>query len=96
MRVVGVELDKNGRVHYFDAVELQLEKRDLVVVDAEQGITMGTVVSAPQEEKSGLFKRSLQKVIRKATAKDVTRSVPRPAHRKGRSGGLRPEPSQSP
>ncbi|MCJ7545627.1 MAG: stage 0 sporulation protein, partial [Deltaproteobacteria bacterium] len=71
MRVVGVELDKNGRVLYFDAVELKLDKGDLVVVDAEKGITMGTVVSAPQVVKSGLCKRSLQKVISKATAKDV-------------------------
>jgi cell fate regulator YaaT (PSP1 superfamily) len=71
VRVVGIELEKNGRVHYFDAVELKLEKGDQVVVDLEKGMTMGTVVIAPQEEKSALFKRSLQKVIRKATAKDL-------------------------
>ncbi len=72
MRVVGVELEKNGRVLYFDAAELELDKGDLVVVDAEKGITMGTVVLAPEEEKSGLFKkRSLHKVVRKATAKDM-------------------------
>jgi cell fate regulator YaaT (PSP1 superfamily) len=71
MRVVGVELDNNGRVHYFDAGDLKLEKGDLVVVDAEKGIIMGTVVIAPEEEQSGLFKRSPNKVIRKATAKDV-------------------------
>ncbi|MCJ7665101.1 MAG: stage 0 sporulation protein, partial [Desulfobacterales bacterium] len=71
MKVVGVELDNKGRVQYFDEADLKLEKADLVVVDAEKGVAMGTVVIPPQEEKSGLFKRSLRKVIRKATAKDV-------------------------
>jgi cell fate regulator YaaT (PSP1 superfamily) len=71
MRVVGIELEKNGRVHYFDAAEIKLEKGDQVVVDLEKGMTMGTVVIAPQEEKSGFFKRSLQKVIRKASTKDL-------------------------
>jgi cell fate regulator YaaT (PSP1 superfamily) len=71
MRVVGVDVDNKGRVQYCEALDLKLEKGDLVVIDAEKGITMGTVVIPPQEEKSGLFKRSLQKVLRKATAKDV-------------------------
>jgi cell fate regulator YaaT (PSP1 superfamily) len=71
MRLVGVELDKNGRVLYFQAGDLQLETGDLVVVDAEKGITLGTVAVPPREEKSGLFKRSVREVIRKATAKDV-------------------------
>ncbi len=71
MRLVGVELDKNGRVLYFEAGELQLETGDLVVVDAEKGVTLGTVVAPPKEEKSGIFKRSVREVIRKATAKDV-------------------------
>jgi cell fate regulator YaaT (PSP1 superfamily) len=71
MRLVGVELDKNGRVLYFQAGDLQLETGDLVVVDVEKDITLGTVVAPPKEEKSGLFKRSVRQVIRKATAKDV-------------------------
>ena len=71
MRLVGVELDKNGRVLYFQAGDLQLETGDLVVVDAEKGITLGTVAVPPREEKSGIFKRSVREVIRKATAKDV-------------------------
>jgi cell fate regulator YaaT (PSP1 superfamily) len=71
MRLVGVELDKNGRVHYFQAGGLQLETGDLVVVDAEQGVALGTVVVSPTEEKPGLFKRSVPEVIRKATAKDI-------------------------
>ena len=71
MKLVGVELEKNGRVHKFQAGDLKLEKGDLVVVGAEQGISLGTVVTPPQEEKVGLFKRSLPEVIRKATAKDI-------------------------
>jgi cell fate regulator YaaT (PSP1 superfamily) len=71
MRLVGVELEKNGRVHYFQAGDLKLEKGDLVVVDAEKGISLGTVIIPPKEEKVGLFKRSFREVSRKATPKDV-------------------------
>ncbi len=71
MKLVGVELEKNGQVHKFQAGDLKLEKGDLVVVGAEQGISLGTVVTPPQEEKVGLFKRSVPEVIRKATAKDI-------------------------
>jgi cell fate regulator YaaT (PSP1 superfamily) len=71
MRLVAVELEKHGRVLYFQAGDLQLERGDLVVVDVEKGMTLGTVVVPPKEEKPGLFKRSVPKVIRKATAKDV-------------------------
>ncbi|MBN1254658.1 MAG: stage 0 sporulation family protein [Deltaproteobacteria bacterium] len=72
MKLAGVELDKNGRVHYFQSGDLKLEKGDMVVVDAEKGITMGTVVVPPKKEKSGIFKkRSVRDVIRKATAKDI-------------------------
>jgi cell fate regulator YaaT (PSP1 superfamily) len=72
MKVVGVELDKNGRVHYFQSGDLKLKKGDVVVVDAEKGITMGTVAVPTKEEKSGIFKkRSVREVMRKATDKDI-------------------------
>jgi cell fate regulator YaaT (PSP1 superfamily) len=71
MKLVGVELDKNGRVHYFQSGDLQLKKGDPVVVDAEKGITMGTVAVPPKEEKSGFFKRFVREVMRKATPKDI-------------------------
>lgn len=72
MRVVGVELGKSGKLLYADASDLELERGDLVVLEAEKGLMMGTVVTAPQEEKPGLFKRTTDKVIRKATAKDIS------------------------
>jgi cell fate regulator YaaT (PSP1 superfamily) len=71
MTLVGVALANNGRVHYFQAGDLTLEKGDLVVVDAEKGITMGTVIIPPREEKSGFFKQAPREVLRKATAKDL-------------------------
>jgi cell fate regulator YaaT (PSP1 superfamily) len=71
MRVVGVELEKNGRVHYFQVGDLNLEAGDLVVVDAEKGVTMGTIVVPPTEEQSGPFNHAVREVLRKATAKDI-------------------------
>jgi cell fate regulator YaaT (PSP1 superfamily) len=71
MRLVGVELEKNGQMHHFQAGDLKLEKDDLVVVEADKGTTLGTIVTPPKEEKVGLFKRSIPEVIRKATAKDI-------------------------
>ena len=71
MKLVGVELEKNGRLHYFKAGNLQLEKGDLVVVDAGKGITLGTIVTPSKEEKGGFFKRLVREVIRKATPEDI-------------------------
>jgi cell fate regulator YaaT (PSP1 superfamily) len=72
MRLVGVELEKNGQMHHFQAGDLKLEKGDLVVVSADKGTTLGTIVTPPTEEKKSLFKkRSIPEVIRKATAKDI-------------------------
>jgi len=71
MNVVGVALDNNGRVHYFQSGDLSLEKGDLVVVDAEKGASMGTVIIPPREEKTGIFKQAPREVLRKATAKDL-------------------------
>jgi cell fate regulator YaaT (PSP1 superfamily) len=71
MNVVGVALEKNGRVHYFQSADLKLEQGDVVVVDAEKGMTMGTIVMPPREEKAGFFKQAPREVLRKATAKDM-------------------------
>lgn len=71
MKIVGVKLSKGARVHYFQTRDLELEKGDVVVVNAEKGIAIGTVVSSPRQERLRLFKRSFQEVVRKATAEDV-------------------------
>jgi cell fate regulator YaaT (PSP1 superfamily) len=71
MRLVGVELETNGQMHHFQAGDLKLEKGDLVVVEANKGTTLGTIITPPKEEKVGLFKRSIPEVIRKATTKDI-------------------------
>jgi cell fate regulator YaaT (PSP1 superfamily) len=71
MRLVGVELETNGQMHHFQAGDLKLEKGDLVVVEANKGTTVGTIITPPKEEKVGLFKRSIPEVIRKATTKDI-------------------------
>ena len=71
MKLVGVELERDGRVHFFQAGDLKLKKGDLVVVQAEKGVTLGTVIISPKEERVGLFKRSIPEVVRKGTAKDI-------------------------
>jgi len=71
MRLVGVKFGKGVRVHRFQARDLELEKGDLVVVDTENGITLGTVITPPKEERLGFFKWSIREVVRKATAEDV-------------------------
>jgi len=71
MRLVGVTFGKGVRVHHFNARDLELGKGDVVVVDAEQGTTVGTVIIPPEQEGRGLFKWSLREVIRKATDEDM-------------------------
>jgi len=69
--VVGVRLRPSGKIYDFDAAGLILVRDDRVMVETERGIALGTVVVPPRPSPGA--PRGLQRVVKKADARDVAR-----------------------
>ena len=67
---VGVRFRPTGKVYDFDPGPLVLFRDDRVLVETERGPALGTVVVAPRVR---VVTRALQRVIKKADARDLAR-----------------------
>jgi cell fate regulator YaaT (PSP1 superfamily) len=67
---VGVRFRPTGKVYDFDPGPLVLFRDDRVLVETERGPSLGTVVVAPRVR---AVTRALQRVIKKADARDLAR-----------------------
>jgi cell fate regulator YaaT (PSP1 superfamily) len=70
-KIIGVRFKPAGKVYDFDCGAFVLNQGDGVIVQTEQGLSYGTVATAPvmvEEEKAG---RNLKKVYRLASEKDL-------------------------
>jgi cell fate regulator YaaT (PSP1 superfamily) len=72
-RVVGVRLG-DGKVHDFDAFELDFQKGDPVIVETGKGLSLGTVAFEPVQKEKKPSQKPLKKVSRKATQEDLGHS----------------------
>ena len=70
IRVVGVKLN-DGKVHDFDALDLDLEKGDSILVETGKGLSLGRVAVEPREKEKKSLVKTLRKVTRKATEEDM-------------------------
>ncbi len=43
--IVGIKFRKDGKIYNFDAADLQLAKNDQVIVNTENGLSWGTVIT---------------------------------------------------
>ena len=43
--IIGIKFKKEGRIYNFNAVDLILHKDDQVLVNTDNGVAMGTVVT---------------------------------------------------
>jgi len=43
MSIVSVKFKKDGKAYYFDALEIDLNKNDYVLVETEKGIQFGII-----------------------------------------------------
>ncbi len=68
--IVGVRLQRAGRVYYFDPRDIELEVNDYVVVETEQGLRLGRVVIAPKQVIASELTQLLKSVLRKASPED--------------------------
>lgn len=70
IRVVSVRLS-GGKVHEFDALDLDLQKGDSILVETGKGLGLGRVTVEPREKEKKSLLKTLRKVTRKATEEDM-------------------------
>lgn len=73
--VAGVRFRGARRIFYYDAGDLDLQLRNFVVVDSEQGRRVGRVVIAPDQVLAMGLSGQLPRIERRATGNDLE-----PAH----------------
>ena len=69
-KIVGIRFKPAGKVYDFESGAFVLKSGDHVIVETEQGLGFGTVVSAPRPVENQKGARPLKKVFRLATEKD--------------------------
>jgi cell fate regulator YaaT (PSP1 superfamily) len=69
--IVGVKFKKEGKIYSFHAADLPLKKNDQVIVDTENGVAMGTVVTEVQLVPASKLPVNLKNITRKATEEDL-------------------------
>ncbi len=69
---IGVMFRKNGRIHYYDPNDIDVEAGDKVVCHVKDSMEIGIVVGAPQDIDEEAITVPLTKVIRKATHYDLS------------------------
>ncbi len=69
-KVVGIRFKSGGKVYDFDCGVFVLKKGDAVIVETEQGLSVGTVAAPPQIREDEKSAKPLKKVYRLATEKD--------------------------
>ena len=69
--IIGVKFKKEGRIYNFDACDLILYKNDQVLVHTDNGIALGSIVTAVTRLEADQLPPNLKKIIRKVTADDL-------------------------
>ncbi len=69
--IVGVKFKKEGKIYSFHAADPPLKKNDQVIVDTENGVAMGTLVTEVQLVPASKLPVNLKNITRKATEEDL-------------------------
>ena len=70
-KIIGIQFQKNGKMYYFDANDVEANNGSFVIVDTVRGLDLGEVVMSPREMSVPQEADSLKKVIRVATEQDI-------------------------
>ncbi|MGB9553946.1 MAG: PSP1 domain-containing protein, partial [bacterium] len=71
--VVGVRFREGGRIYTFDPGILHISPGDYVIVQTSRGLEIGIVAYGPREIQPHELTQPLNRVLRKATRKDIER-----------------------
>jgi cell fate regulator YaaT (PSP1 superfamily) len=70
-RIVSVSFQYAGKLFDFDALDLELNNRDQVVVETERGKSLGTVIGPIRDAESENNQTKLKPILRKANQQDL-------------------------
>ena len=70
IKVVGIRVQRAGKIYYFDPLDYELETAMHVIVETARGVEMGTVLIPPKEVEDDKVIQPLKPVIRVATDED--------------------------
>ncbi len=71
MKVVGVKFRDHGRIFDYDATDIPIKERDIIMVETDRGPELGFVSRLPLERDPAFFPNPLKKVIRLADTNDM-------------------------
>jgi cell fate regulator YaaT (PSP1 superfamily) len=69
--IIGVKFKKEGRIYNFNACDLILHKDDQVLIDTENGIALGTIVTDVRRCEPSELPPNLKNILRTVTADDL-------------------------
>ncbi|MDD4356680.1 MAG: regulatory iron-sulfur-containing complex subunit RicT [Smithellaceae bacterium] len=69
--IIGIKFKKEGRIYNFNAVDLMLHKGDQVLVNTDNGVAMGTVITEVVRFEPSEVPPNLKSVVRKVTSDDL-------------------------
>ena len=75
VNIVGIQLQKNGKIYYFDANGFDVKPGDYVIVDTARGLDLGEVAMGPRDIDENTWKNPLKKTIRIASEQDIQHGV---------------------
>ncbi|MCR5296650.1 MAG: hypothetical protein K6E17_04500 [Clostridiales bacterium] len=75
VNVVGIQLQKNGKIYYFDSNQLVLKPGDFVIADTSRGQDLGEVMIGMRDVEEDSLPSPLKKIIRVATEQDIRRGA---------------------
>ncbi len=70
-KIIGVRFRKPGKIYFFDADNIEVQKQDKVIVETTMGQEIGEVVISKREIDEENLVAPLKKIIRIATPKDI-------------------------
>jgi cell fate regulator YaaT (PSP1 superfamily) len=71
--IIGVKFKKEGKIYSFNAADLILHKDDQVIVNTDNGLSLGVVANDVKRCPPSEVPANLKKVVRKVTAEDLQR-----------------------
>lgn len=72
-KIVGVKFKPAGKVYYFDPVEIDIKKGDMVIVETARGLELGEIAVEARELSGEGFSKPLKNLVRIATEEDKKR-----------------------
>ena len=74
VKIVGIQFQNNGKIHYFDACDMMMKPGDYVVADTAKGLDLGEVVIGIREVEESA-NAPMRKIVRIATPQDIQHST---------------------